>query len=121
MAVYNIPAFNDADQFLQLIAAARGKLGKVRSHWNSRCSNTAITTHDSRRCALDPAAGLQIKRCSVQTIIVMDMPGWDREHRCGGADRAHRLERRTHTLLHRAAAAAGGCARGCSHCQQLGR
>jgi nuclear GTP-binding protein len=29
MAVYNIPAFKDADQFLQLIAAARGKLGKV--------------------------------------------------------------------------------------------
>lgn len=31
MAVYNIPAFADADQFLQLVAAARGKLGKVSS------------------------------------------------------------------------------------------
>lgn len=29
MAVYKIPAFSGADQFLQLVAAARGKLAKV--------------------------------------------------------------------------------------------
>ncbi len=30
MTVYKIPAFRDADQFLQLVAASRGKLAKVR-------------------------------------------------------------------------------------------
>lgn len=32
MSVYKIPAFQDVDQFLQMVAAARGKLAKVCVH-----------------------------------------------------------------------------------------
>ena len=34
MAVYKIPTFSGVDQFLQLVAAARGKLAKVRNKMN---------------------------------------------------------------------------------------
>lgn len=89
MAVYNIPAFKDADQFLQLIAAARGKLGKVRCQWIARCCNTAVTTHDSVRCALDPAAGSQLKRCSMQRNLLFLL--WTRQGGTVNTDAAARI------------------------------
>ena len=52
MAVYNIPSFKDVDQFLQLIAAARGKLGKVCCQLTTDCSDSAVTTHDCAHCVM---------------------------------------------------------------------
>ena len=52
MAVYNIPSFKDVDQFLQLIAAARGKLGKVCCQLTTDCSDSAVTTHDCVHCVM---------------------------------------------------------------------
>jgi hypothetical protein len=70
MAVYNIPAFKDADQFLQLIAAARGKLGKVR------CQSLVTATPLSEpRTAC--AARLTLQWIAGRTVLSVD------DFRCG--------------------------------------
>lgn len=52
MAVYGIPAFADADQFLQLVAAARGKLGKVWSTTLLTCRSAGCMVQKYRLLAV---------------------------------------------------------------------
>ena len=51
MAVYRIPAFSGVDQFLQLVAAARGKLAKVPHHWQTPALRLTDTSGQSSALA----------------------------------------------------------------------